>query len=125
MGRTASTSSRILIGGVVAAVALLAAVRPSGVGAAEAADGQALFLAQKCNTCHGVSSAGIEATTKSEKMKGPDLAGVVAEKGEEWTGKYLRKEIDLEGKKHGKEVKLSPEEMARLLAWLKEQKKPA
>ena len=97
----------------------------AGRAAEPPADGKAVFLAQKCNTCHAVSTAAIEATTKSEKMKGPDLVGVVAEKGEEWTGNYLRKEIDKEGKKHGKEVKLTEEEMKKLLAWLAAQKKPS
>ena len=81
------------IRGVRDTLQLLASALP--VRAAEPPAGrQAVFLAQKCNTCHAVSSAGIEATTKSEKMKGPDLVGVVPKKGEEWTGKYLRKEID-------------------------------
>jgi len=90
---------------------------------ARGADGKEIFLAQKCNTCHSVQVAGIEATTKSEKMKGPDLTGVVAEKGAEWTLKFLHKEIDLEGKKHGKELKLSPEETKTLIDWLASQKK--
>lgn len=98
--------------------AALAANAPS-----QAADGKELFLAQKCNTCHSVQVAGIEATTKSEKMKGPDLTGVVAEKGVDWTLKFLHKEVDLEGKKHGKELKLSPEETKVLIDWLEAQKK--
>ena len=88
-----------------------------------AADGKELFLAQKCNTCHAVSSAAIEATTKSEKMKGPDLTQVVADKGVEWTTKFLHKEVDINGKKHGKELKLSPEETKTLVEWLAAQKK--
>jgi hypothetical protein len=31
-------------------------------------DGKEIFLAQKCDLCHTVSSAGIEAKTKSDKM---------------------------------------------------------
>src|SRR4030095_8041686 len=84
---------------------------------AAAADGKEIFLAQKCNTCHSISVASIEATTKSEKMKGPDLTGVVEEKGAEWTMKFLHKEIELDGKKHGKELKLTPEETKTLIDW--------
>jgi cytochrome c2 len=90
---------------------------------ARAADGKEIFLAQKCNTCHSISVAAIEATTKSEKMKGPDLTGVVAEKGADWALKFLHKEVELEGKKHGKELKLTPEETKVLLDWLAAQKK--
>ena len=87
-----------------------------------AADGKEIFLAQKCNLCHGVSSAGIVATTTSEKMKGPDLKGKVAERGVEWTTKYLKKEVDNNDKKHGKELKLTPEETKTLVDWLAAQK---
>lgn len=88
-----------------------------------ALDGKAIFLAQKCNLCHGVSAATIEATTKSEKMKGPDLTGKAAERGVEWTTKWLKKEVDLEGKKHGKSFTGTDEELAALVAWLAQQKK--
>jgi mono/diheme cytochrome c family protein len=110
---------------VVAGMLVLAGALSFGALRGEAADGdgKAVFLAQKCNMCHGVSTAGIEATTKSDKMKGPDLVGVVAEKGKDWTTKYLKKEVDLDGKKHSKEVKLADAEMATLLSWLETQKK--
>ena len=52
---------------------------------AEDADaGQEIFLAQKCNTCHGVEAVGIEAKVKSEKMMGPDLTNVATERDAEW-----------------------------------------
>lgn len=105
------------------AAVLVLAWAGAGVSPLAAADGKEIFLAQKCNTCHAVSSAGIEATTKSEKMKGPDLTDVVAKKGAEWTLKFLHKEVDLNGKKHGKELKLSPEETKVLVDWLVAQKK--
>jgi mono/diheme cytochrome c family protein len=103
--------------------ACLIGVTLAAAAPARGADGKEIFLAQKCNTCHSVQAAGIEATTKSEKMKGPDLTGVVAEKGAEWALKFLHKEVDLDGKKHGKELKLSPEETNTLIAWLEAQKK--
>jgi mono/diheme cytochrome c family protein len=88
-------------------------------------DGKQIFLAQKCNLCHTVSSAGIEATTKSEKLKGPDLTVAMTEKmrDAEWINKFLRKKIELEGKKHAKEFKGSDEEIGALIAWLQKQKK--
>ena len=51
-------------------------VAPAAAQAAKVLDGKQIFLAQKCNLCHAVSPAGIAATTKSEKMKGPDLVGL-------------------------------------------------
>lgn len=86
------------------------------------AEGKATFLAQKCNVCHTVSSAGIEATAKSEKMKGPDLRGKVAARGLDWTRRYLLREELLDGKKHSKEYKGTAEELDRILAWLEQQR---
>lgn len=91
--------------------------------AAHAADGKELFMAQKCNLCHSIASASITATTKSEKMKGPDLGGVVTEKGVEWTTKWLRHEVEMNGKKHKKELKLNDDDLKALIGWLETQKK--
>jgi mono/diheme cytochrome c family protein len=88
-----------------------------------AADGKEIFLAQKCNTCHSVSTAGIEATTKSEKMKGPDLVGVVQAHDPAWVKDFIQKKTDKEGKKHAKEYKGTQEELEAIVAWLAEQKK--
>jgi cytochrome c2 len=85
-------------------------------------DGKEIFLAQKCNMCHSVSSAGIEATTKSEKMKGPDLTGIMEGKETDAVAKFITKETDKEGKKHPKEFKGTAEELNALIAWLIAQK---
>lgn len=86
--------------------------------------GQKLFVEQyKCNMCHSVSSAGIEAKTKSEKMRGPDLAGVVPEKGVEWTTKFIKREVKLDDNQHKKEWKGSDDDLKTLVDWLATQKK--
>ena len=85
-------------------------------------DGKQIFLAQKCNLCHAVSPAGIEATTKSEKMKGPDLVGLSKTDAKLING-YLRKVADIDKKKHVKQFTGSDEEMGALIAWLQKQKK--
>lgn len=86
-------------------------------------DGKQIFLAQKCNLCHTVSSAQIQATTKSEKLKGPDLTGVTPKRDATLLNNYLRKKADLNGKKHSKEFTGSDEEMGALIAWLQKQEK--
>lgn len=90
--------------------------------AEEAPPGQAAFVANKCTLCHSVSTAGITATTKSEKMKGPDLKGKVVELGVAKAKQFVLKEIELDGKKHAKEYKGTPEELDTILAWLESQK---
>ncbi|MGE0640667.1 MAG: cytochrome c [Thermoanaerobaculia bacterium] len=107
MNRTASRTM-LLLGLVVLWSAL----------PAFAVDGKEVFLAQKCNTCHSISTQGIEATTKSEKMKGPDLVDVVQAHEKSWIADFLHKKVDLEGKKHAKEFKGTDEELNALIDWL-------
>ena len=88
---------------------------------AEATGGEKLFTQHKCNLCHAVQSAGIEATIKSEKMKGPDLGGMAATRDAAWLGKYLRKETDIDSKPHPREFKGSDDDVKALFTWLSAQ----
>ncbi len=85
---------------------------------AEDMDGKALFTeTHKCNMCHAVPAADIEAKTTSEKMKGADLGGKV--KGElEEIAAYLRKEADRDGDQHKKGFKGTDEELQAIIDWL-------
>lgn len=87
-------------------------------------DGQEIFMAGKCNLCHSVSSVGIESKTKSEKMMGPDLAGVGERHDAEFLAAYLKQEEELDGETHKKAFSGSDEEFAALIAWLMEQEAP-
>ena len=113
---------------VVSIIAIAAACLASSAAFAAGpagGDGKAIFLAQKCNLCHSISAAGIEAIVKSPAMRGPDLTGVVAEKGADWTAKFLRHQVDLDGKRHKKELTASDQDVQTLIGWLAEQKKAA
>ena len=88
---------------------------------ASAVDGKTIFLAQKCNMCHSVPTAGIERTTKSDKMAGKDLVNL--DKDAATLTKYIKKEVDLDGKKHGKAWTGTDEELGATVTWLLEQKK--
>ena len=100
----------------VLAASLLA---PPAVSFAEGEEspGQAAFLAHKCNLCHAVPAAGIEAKTKSDKMKGPELGGPI-EADFEKIAAYLRKTGDLDGEQHKKEFKGTDEELKAIVDWL-------
>jgi mono/diheme cytochrome c family protein len=102
---------------------LLLAVLYSGPAAGQGAklDGKAIFMAQKCNMCHNVPTQNIERTMKSEKMAGPDLVNIKVEAPT--LIKYLRKQADINGKKHGKAFTGSDEELGALVAWIQAQKK--
>ena len=99
---------------------LLSFVSAMAVAAAKL-DGKALFLGNKCNTCHSVPTAGIERTTKSEKVAGPDLVNIT-ESADTLT-KFLRKQAQIKGKTHGKAFTGSDEELGALIAWIQAQKK--
>jgi cbb3-type cytochrome oxidase cytochrome c subunit len=81
-------------------------------------DGQALFVANKCNMCHSVPSVGIEAKVKSESMKGPDITKAAARFEPDDLAKFIRKQGQLEGNDHKKEFKGTDEELAAMVAWL-------
>jgi cytochrome c551/c552 len=106
---------------VLALVVLLATLYSNAGSAATAPDGKAIFLEQKCNMCHAVSTAGIEATTKSAAMKGPDLVNVKTDAAA--MTKFLHKETEMNGKKHPKDVKLSDADTKTLIDWILAQKK--
>jgi mono/diheme cytochrome c family protein len=100
----------------------LLAVLYSGPAAGQAKpDGKTLFLAQKCNLCHSIPPAGIARTVKSEKMAGPDLVDIKTDPA--LLAKFLRKQAEIEGKKHGKAFTGSDEELNAVIAWVQSQKK--
>lgn len=90
---------------------------PSSV-AAETPPGQRLFLAEKCNTCHAIEALGIEAKTKSETLRGPDLSTVGSRHSAGELAAYLARETTIGGEKHKKEFKGSDEELQALARWL-------
>jgi len=106
---------------LVACLAILA-VAPSSLMAqqSQALDGKQIFLAQKCDSCHAVSSASIE--SKSKTMKA-DLTGRVTDKDTSTIGDVLRKKNPMKnGKSHLKAFTGSDEELGALIAWLQKQK---
>ena len=88
-------------------------------------DGKALFTdTHKCNMCHGVPAAEIEAKTKNEKMKGGDLGGKIETEFADLAA-YVRKEAELDGKTHKKPFKGTDEELQAILDWLGTLEAPA
>jgi len=102
---------------VVTGASLLA-----GEASAATLDGKQIFLDQKCNMCHSVSSAGI---TPTSKIKAPDLAGLASKEDPAFLTKFLKKAADKNGKKHIKPFTGTDEELAAVVAWLQKQTEPA
>lgn len=110
----------LLMLGLVATVAPRTAVADAGSGSA----GKELFVTQKCQTCHALSTAGIEAKTTKGPMAGPDLAGIGASYDAEWIAKYVKGEETIDGKKHKKPYKGSDEDLQAIIGWMLAQPAP-
>jgi mono/diheme cytochrome c family protein len=85
--------------------------------------GKKIFLDNKCNICHSIQAAGIAKkgpamTSTPGKNAPPDLSGVGAERSADWITKFLKKEVDLNGKKHSKLWTGKPEDLTTLAKWL-------
>lgn len=78
--------------------------------------GQKLFMDKKCNTCHSIDS--LKITKKLATSKAPDLSNVGAEQNAEWIQKWLKKEVELHGKKHAPAWAGTPEQAKTLAEWL-------
>ncbi len=99
--------------------ALTVTPTPARAAAAEAApSGLELFTASKCSLCHSIASQKVEATVKSETMRGPDLSDVGNRHDAPWMTRWLHHEEELHGKKHKGQFKGSDEQLQQLVAWL-------
>ncbi len=104
--------------GILVVLAALAAATLAPTASAEELDGKTLFTeTHKCNMCHAVPAAEIEAKTTSEKMKGSDLGGKV-EVDFKTLAAYVRKAGELDGESHKKEFKGTDEELQAIIDWL-------
>src|SRR5687767_3942562 len=93
---------------------------------AEAADdpGKTAFLANKCNTCHTVSSDGIEKTMKTTPKKvPPDLSTVGDTRTADWIVKYVKKTETINNVKHAKAWTGKEEDLTAIAKWLEAHKK--
>lgn len=113
------------------ALAALSAVAVLGVAPADAAekDGKALFTQLKCNSCHVVTSLGIEQIKDPEEEadedapKPKDLSDVGSTRDAKWLKGWLEKKIEVEGKTHRKKFPGEPSDLATIVDWLATLKK--
>lgn len=80
-------------------------------------EGKALFLKEKCNTCHTVKSQGIEATRGNEET--PDLSNAAELIPDaEWAKKFVLREETKDGKKHRRPFNGDEKDLEKIVAWL-------
>lgn len=115
---------------ILISVAVAAATAFAEQTAAPAKDGKAIYLENKCNTCHSLQALkiekkqGAEEAKSDEKVKPPDLSSVGLERKADWMAKFLLKKETIDGKKHSKLFKGSEADLKVLTAWLETQKAP-
>jgi cytochrome c553 len=80
------------------------------------ASGKNIFTQAKCNMCHSISSQGIEAKKKSNST--PDLSNVGATITSSKLKSYLKKESELNEKKHLVAFKGEEADFETLVSWL-------
>lgn len=100
------------------ATSLLALGFASTAFAGDEDPGKKLFMEYKCNVCHSVSAADIEAKQPDEAKRGPDLSKLEKTPEADWMKKFLKKEVELEGKKHKKGFTGEDEELDSIVTWL-------
>ena len=110
--------SRILCPAIILVFAFLFCKNVSAQ--SEAADAKELFLEEKCNRCHSISSLNIE-NTGQKKIS--DLSEVGSRFSTEFIAKYLNREEAIEGKKHLKNLKSEGADIEALAKWLSTLKK--
>ena len=86
--------------------------------------GKSIFLDNKCDKCHTISSQGIDRSGATPPGKlPPDLSGVGLKHNADWIKGWLLKEEELNGKKHLKKWTGSDDDLKTLCNWLASQKK--
>ena len=103
-------------------------------GAAAEKDPKALFIQNKCNSCHAIKSQGVtvveeegaEAEPEDEDApKPPDLSDIGSKHAAAWIKDWVLKKVDVEGKKHRKKFEGKPAELDAIATWLASLKAPA
>lgn len=77
-----------------------------------------LFQTLKCQLCHAVPAAGIEAKAKSAKVRGADLGTAANQLDAEQMTAFLQQQSAIDDQQHKKEFKGTDEELATLVEWL-------
>lgn len=79
-------------------------------------DAVKLFVDNKCNSCHSVKTYNIE--VKNKNTKAPDLSNIGSQRTPDFLIKYLKKEIEIAGKKHCVTFLGNEGELAELVEWM-------
>ncbi|MCX7879946.1 MAG: hypothetical protein N2517_04730 [Ignavibacteria bacterium] len=85
--------------------------------------GKEIFIEAKCNTCHALSSQQIEAKSKAQKDKAGDISEMKIEFETDFLIKYLKKEVEINKKKHPVAFKGSDEDLKILVDFIKQNAK--
>jgi len=77
-----------------------------------------IFVAQKCVKCHSIDAQGVETTSKKDPSEISDLSEVGSKHDQAAISAYLKRESEMNGKKHKYKFKGTDEEFETVVAWL-------
>jgi mono/diheme cytochrome c family protein len=86
------------------------------IAAGDAGTGKDLFVANKCNVCHGISAQGIAKTMAASKA--PDLSKAGKSANAATLKAYLMKTAQINGKNHSKKWAGSDADLQTVANWL-------
>lgn len=109
---------------VLAVLGVLAAAPQAG--ARKAKDGKAIFLENKCQSCHAIESQGLarkklegdEEKGAEGSKKPPDLSNVGSAHDAAWMARFLMKLESKDREKHRRKFKGGEADLKTLTAWL-------
>lgn len=82
----------------------------------EVKTGAQVFSELRCDMCHSVESAELASKKKGGKII--DLSNTGVHGNAEFFFKFLKKEVEIEGKKHAANVRASDDDLVILTEWL-------
>jgi cytochrome c2 len=82
--------------------------------------GEAAFSDERCTRCHSVEARSLEATTTSERMRGPDLSTIGETRDADWIVAFVKREETIDGTRHRTSYRGSDEDLSAIAAWLLE-----
>ena len=100
-------------------VAAFALTAPAVAHADEPA-GKKVFTAKRCNFCHSIKAEKIAQVGKTPagEQQAPDLSDVGVKHDAAWIHNYLKKKVELDGKKHKKFFIGAEKDLKNLTEWL-------
>ena len=100
------------------AVVLMGFISRSAIRQSDVDRGKAAYVDAGCARCHSVESHDIQATAKSERLRGPDLGQIGSQRDSAWIIAYLKREVTIDDKQHRSKFRGDVADLPIIAEWL-------